>query len=108
MFLATQLASCSVALLYLQSVPLPISKNQFRRLGDRLRNSVVLGEDDAQLLEQVRQAYKEALEEVASRLSTSCIQDIGQRVKTTHTLVDKLRRERGIAIDKFATLAERA
>lgn len=86
-------------------MPLPISKNQFRKLGDRLRSSEFLTEADAQMLERVRQAYQDALDLAASRLSMLGAGDIFQRVKTTRTLVDKLRREHGIAIDKIRDIA---
>ena len=86
-------------------MPLPISKNQFRKLGDRLRRSETLAEADAELLEQVRQAYQDALDLAAERVSTLSVGDVIQRVKTTRTLVEKLRRGHGIAIDKIRDIA---
>jgi ppGpp synthetase/RelA/SpoT-type nucleotidyltranferase len=78
-------------------VPLPISGSQFDKLGVRLKAADEIHAADLRLLERVLEAYDDALTEVQSRL-----REIGYeattRLKTTQTLVEKLRRTPGLTI----------
>lgn len=83
---------------------LPISKSQLDKLGDRLRDSAQPTGDDLDLLEAVLSAYDEALQVVATRL-----RDRGMtpttRLKTTGTIIDKLRRDRSSSLKTIQDLA---
>jgi len=73
---------------------LPLSVSQVNKLGDRLRDAQAPAEEDLGLLEQVLAAYGESLNAVRLR-SVSLGFSPAVRVKTTGTVIDKLRRERG-------------
>jgi ppGpp synthetase/RelA/SpoT-type nucleotidyltranferase len=83
---------------------LPVSKKQLDKLGDRLRDSQEPAPADLDLLEEVLAAYDEALQEV-----TAMLRDRGfrptSRVKTTGTIVEKLRRERSSSLKTIQDLA---
>jgi hypothetical protein len=78
-------------------MPLPISRNQLDRLGERLATSDALREDDHVLLREVLATYDEALAAVQARLESLGFAVTG-RLKTTGTLIDKLRREQGMKL----------
>jgi ppGpp synthetase/RelA/SpoT-type nucleotidyltranferase len=71
-------------------MPLPITKSQLDKLGARLIAGIT--DEDRETLSQVASAYQAVLDSVKDQLST-----LGHaattRVKTTRTLVEKLRRE---------------
>lgn len=77
---------------YRRTMPLPVSKTALDRLGAKLTANDSIAEDDLEALAQVVGAYQEVLDGVKSRL-TELGYRATTRVKTTGTLVDKLRRE---------------
>ena len=83
---------------------LPISKSQLGKLGDRLRDRAEPDPVDRALLEEVLIAYGEALQVV-----TADLRELGfvpaSRVKTTETIIDKLRRGRGSSLKSIHDLA---
>ncbi|HVX46258.1 MAG TPA: RelA/SpoT domain-containing protein [Mycobacteriales bacterium] len=77
---------------------LPISKTQLDKLGKRLAASEQISDADYELLEQVLSAYDELRDHVQGRLFELGFENVTGRVKTTGTLVEKLRREQGMAL----------
>ncbi|HYO45163.1 MAG TPA: RelA/SpoT domain-containing protein [Gemmatimonadota bacterium] len=71
-----------------------MSTSQVDRLGERLRGTEVLSEDDLALLQRFRAEHEAALIEVQARLERA-IPGVAQaaRIKTIQTLHDKLRRQ---------------
>jgi ppGpp synthetase/RelA/SpoT-type nucleotidyltranferase len=82
---------------------LPISGSAFDRLGKRLADGGVTGLDLDQFTE-IRLAYGQALEKVQAGLSAIGLPATG-RVKTSGTLVEKLRRTPGLTIRGVHDLA---
>lgn len=84
-------------------MPLPISRTQLDRLGERLATGELSETDDA-LLERVLSAY-----DAAMAATEEVIADAGfhatARLKTTGTLVDKLRREKGMKLKGVQDIA---
>ena len=82
---------------------LPISRTQLDRLGKRLAASDTVSDADYAVLHEVLGTYEEVKLIVLQRL-----QDLGfvatGRTKTTGTLVDKLRRERGMGLKSMQDL----
>jgi hypothetical protein len=72
---------------------LPISKSQINKLGDRLRGAARPSPADLDLLEAVLDAYGEALQMVAALLREQGFRPT-DRLKTSGTIIDKLRRNR--------------
>lgn len=83
---------------------LPISRNQLDKLGDRLRDADSPASEDFELLETVLGAYDEALQDVRSRLRELGFEPT-VRLKTTGTIIDKLRRDRGSSLKTIHDLA---
>lgn len=85
-------------------MPLPITKREFDRLGVRLVAHVSPSEADLADLETALAAYQEVLERVKIHL-----RDLGfaptQRVKTTSTMIDKLRRTPGMDLSRMQDIA---
>jgi ppGpp synthetase/RelA/SpoT-type nucleotidyltranferase len=83
-------------------MPLPISKSQLDLMGNRLKEEI--SNDDREMLRQVAGAYQEVLDDVKAQLA-----ELGYaattRVKTTATLVEKLRRERAMRLSQVQDLA---
>jgi ppGpp synthetase/RelA/SpoT-type nucleotidyltranferase len=69
-----------------------LSGSQVDKLGRRLRNAETPSIEDLQLLEQVRRADEDARLEVVQTLLAEGLQGTS-RLKTTSTIVEKLRRE---------------
>ncbi|XVV14657.1 RelA/SpoT domain-containing protein [Actinoplanes sp. CA-131856] len=78
-------------------MPLPISGSKFDKLGSRLRDAEQFSDADSEMLEQVLAAYDDALTDVRDRLRGLGLEPT-TRLKTTQTLVDKLRRTSGLTI----------
>jgi Region found in RelA / SpoT proteins len=76
----------------LLSVPLPFSKNQARRLGERLKTADCPSVEDLALLQSLLDAYDEALEVAAKQARDSLNVRVSPRIKTTGTIIEKLRR----------------
>lgn len=88
-------------------MPLPVTKSAVNRLGDRLiasDASDAIAEADLEELAVVLTAYQRVLEQVKAEL-----RDMGfaatARVKTTGTLVDKLRRSHGMRLSRMQDMA---
>lgn len=85
-------------------MPLPVTKRQFDRLGDRLIADERPSEADLADLETALAAYQEVLEQVKVHL-----RDLGfaatPRVKTTTTMTDKLRRTPGMDLSRMQDIA---
>ena len=83
---------------------LPMTKGEFNRLGDRLIAGPELSEADLRDLATVLAAYDEVLGQAKSHL-----RDLGfapsVRVKTITTMLDKLRRTRGMELSRMQDLA---
>ena len=83
---------------------MPISKSQYAKLGDRLKGRDAPSDDDLSLLADVLIEYNAALETVAADLrsldlETTC------RLKTSGTIIEKLRRPPRLRLDQIRDLA---
>lgn len=85
-------------------MPLPITKGQFNRLGDRLIAGKSPSQADQDELQTVLTAYQAVLEQVKAHLRDLGFAP-GDRVKTTPTILDKLRRIRGMELSRVQDLA---
>lgn len=74
-------------------MPLPVSRTQFNKLGERLAAAEAVSDEDYELLKQALGAYEEAQLAVLRRLGELGFTATG-RTKSTGTLIDKLRRHR--------------
>jgi ppGpp synthetase/RelA/SpoT-type nucleotidyltranferase len=83
---------------------LPMTKGEFNRLGDRLIASEKPSQADLDSLETALAAYQDVLE-----LAKAHLRDLGfaptDRVKTTPTMLDKLRRTHGMELSRMQDLA---
>lgn len=77
--------------------PLPISRSALDRLGERLAASDHISDADYDLLAQVLDAYRVAMDETRDRLIRLGYAPT-TRLKTTAVLIDKLRREAGMKL----------
>src|ERR1035437_4934005 len=81
-------------------MPLPITKGEFNRLGDRLIAHENPSEADLAVLATALAAYQEVLGQVKVHL-----RDLGfaptTRPKTTPTITDKLRRTHGMELSRI-------
>ena len=73
------------------AMPRPISGNQLGKLGRRLAQPGPISDEDYEMLARVAEAYQAVLDKVEERLGQLGY-EATTRVKTTGTLVDKLRR----------------
>lgn len=85
-------------------MPLPISKMALDRLGAELIETDDISDDLLTRLAEVLEAYQSVLDVVKSRLLSLGFQ-AHTRVKTTTTLTEKLRRERGMRLSRMQDLA---
>jgi ppGpp synthetase/RelA/SpoT-type nucleotidyltranferase len=85
-------------------MPLPITKGEFNRLGDRLIAGERPSEADLQDLATALTAYQEVLERVEGHLRDLGFAPSG-RVKTTTTMTDKLRRTPGMELSRMQDVA---
>src|ERR1700728_4402203 len=85
-------------------MPLPTTKGAINRLGDRLIASEAPSESDLVELASVLSAYQEVLERAKEDLARLGLAATG-RVKTTATMVDKLRRTHGMELSRIQDLA---
>lgn len=85
-------------------MPLPVTKGQLNRLGDRLIASEAIDPADLEELALALAAYQEVLDRVKAQLRILGFSSTG-RVKTTGTLVDKLRRIHGMQLSRVQDLA---
>jgi ppGpp synthetase/RelA/SpoT-type nucleotidyltranferase len=85
-------------------MPLPVTKGELNRLGDRLVATETPSEADLKNLEVVLAAYQEVLERVKADLRALGFAP-GGRLKTTKTMTDKLRRTHGMELSRVQDLA---
>lgn len=85
-------------------MPLPVTKAELNRLGDRLRDSQAPSSSDLELLAVVLAAYRENLEQAETHLRSLGYAPT-TRVKTTPTTTDKLRRTHGMELARMQDLA---
>jgi hypothetical protein len=71
----------------------PISKNQIIKLGKRLAASDKPEQEDLDLLEAVRASYDPPLAKVEGILRYEFLLPVTSRIKTSDTIIDKLKRE---------------
>ena len=85
-------------------MPLPVSKGELNRLGDRLIASESIDPADLRELAFALTAYQEVLDRVKAQLRDLGLSATG-RVKTTGTLTEKLRRIHGFELSRMQDLA---
>jgi hypothetical protein len=92
---------------------MPMSNAEINRLGERLRASALVGDDDLALLQDLRREYESAMYDIQTKLAA----ELGprsvttSRLKTVQTLVGKLGREPragGLTASALAWRADRA
>lgn len=95
----------------LHPVPLPASREQIKRLGNRLASGDPVPDDDLRLLEELVACHMTALE-LARPLLDGLAEAAGapplhitHRAKTTQTIIEKLRREHGMSLARMRDLA---
>jgi ppGpp synthetase/RelA/SpoT-type nucleotidyltranferase len=71
-----------------------LSKTQVDKLGDRLRHSPVPSPHDLEALQHLRSACRQTLTQVARRVAIELQVELTTRLKTTTSIVEKMRRER--------------
>lgn len=89
---------------YFLDVPLPISKQKLNKLGERIAASDPPAKEDLQLLNDVLRAYQSILVTVEEQLALIEL-SATSRVKTRSVLIEKLRRERGMALARVQDMA---
>jgi ppGpp synthetase/RelA/SpoT-type nucleotidyltranferase len=85
-------------------MPLPFTKGEINRLGDRPIAHETPAEADLDQLSAVWAAYQDALEVAKADLRDLGFSPTG-RVKTTTTMLDKLRRTPGMELSRMQDLA---
>jgi len=85
-------------------MPLPVTRAELNRLGARLVASESPSDADLKELAIVLAAYQEVLERVKADLRSVGFAPAG-RVKTTKTMIEKLRRMRGMELGRVQDLA---
>lgn len=96
--------SCWAQARRLLGVPLPFSKNQARRLGERLKAGDRPSADDLALLQSLLEAYDEALEVAVQKVRDGLNVRVSSRIKNTGTIIEKLRRP-GSSLNSIQDLA---
>ena len=85
---------------------LPMSRSALDRLGERFNNADQIAENDLEKLAQVVDVHQEVLDDLKDELA-----DLGYpattRVKTTATLIEKLRREGKMLLSRVPWPAEK-
>lgn len=84
-----------------------MSNAEINRLGERLRASALVGDDDLALLQDLRREYESAMYDIQTKLAA----ELGprsvttSRLKTVQTLVGKLRREPSMDLAQVQDIA---
>lgn len=86
-------------------MPLPFSSNKARRLGRNLRDSTSISEADGEDLQAFLTAYDEALDTAARRIREATNRRPAPRLKTNRSIIEKLQRERHLALDRIQDIA---
>lgn len=89
---------------YFLRVPLPISKQQLNKLGERIAANDPPAKEDLQRLNDVLRAYQAILVTVEEQLALVGL-TATSRVKTRGVLIEKLRREHGMALARVQDMA---
>lgn len=84
---------------------LPFSKNQARKLGDRLKTAEVPLDGDIVMLEELLTAYDEVLSAAVERVWSGLGVTVSSRIKNTGTIIEKLRRSSGSQLHTIQDLA---
>lgn len=92
-------------------MPLPASREQIKKLGERLASGDHVSDDDLRLLEELVACHMQALEVgrprldgLAEAVGTPALH-ITHRAKTTQTIIEKLRREHEMSLARMQDLA---
>ena len=92
-------------------MPLPTSREQIRKLGERLASGGLVSDSDLRALEELVICHMTALELARPRLE-GLAENIGvqavhiaHRAKTTTTIIEKLRRQGGMSLARMQDLA---
>lgn len=81
------------------------SKGQIDRLGERLRDGPV-SENDLRELDAYRESFSDAYGEIIARIRTSTgLEPTGRPMKTPFSIVQKLRREKGMQLSRMQDIA---
>ena len=71
------------------------SRTQIDKLGEVLRNAVLNNHPlDLKALDDYRQSFAVAAEEIKAKLTGACLFDYTERIKSTPSICDKLVRQR--------------
>src|SRR6266545_4110963 len=81
-----------------------LSRSQIDQLGRRLRKTNPTTVEDLRLLEQVRILYEDSLTAVITVLTDLGLEP-GSRMKTTGTIIEKLRRSPTMALSRMQDVA---
>lgn len=90
--------------LLLFTVPFPVSRSRVDKLGKQLAEEGIVRADQLEIYSLVLGYYEQLLDTVAKRVSI-CGYAPTARVKTTGTLIEKLRREHGIQLSRIQDVA---
>jgi hypothetical protein len=94
-----------------RTVLLPASREQINKLGKRLASGGGVSDDDLRALEELTVSHLTALELARPRVNGLAVDTgtaplhITHRAKTTQTIIEKLRREQGMALARVQDLA---
>ncbi|MCX4386942.1 hypothetical protein OG777_08375 [Micromonospora peucetia] len=86
-------------------MPLPLSKGQINRLGQRLGAQDAPSDEDLATLRNLIRYYQGILDEVKLELDSLGFGEATSRVKTQNTLIDKLRREERMELARVQDFA---
>jgi ppGpp synthetase/RelA/SpoT-type nucleotidyltranferase len=82
-----------------------LSKSQVNRLGDRLKRSPSISEEDRVRFDAFREGYAAPMRAVAATLTGRLGVEANPRLKTVGTIIDKLRREQGSHLASIQDIA---
>ncbi|MGQ0772937.1 MAG: hypothetical protein ACT4NY_00710 [Pseudonocardiales bacterium] len=85
-------------------MPFPVSRKRVDTLGQQVAARGSIGDEHHDLFLQILEHYQELLDNVAEQVS-SLGYEPPTRVKTTGTLIEKLRREHGIKLSRVQDVA---
>ena len=88
-----------------RTMDLPMSRSAIERLGKRLEKSDTASVDDLASLRELLVAYDEALAVAVNRVQTKTDFNSTSRVKTTGTILDKVRRHGGSILKSMQDIA---
>lgn len=92
------------AVRYCCNVPFPVSRKRVDSLGQQLAAEGAVGDEHRSLFFQILEHYQQLLDNVAEEISRIGYEPT-TRVKTTGTLIEKLKREHGIKLSRIQDVA---